>query len=896
MGKGKKRHSKKGPKHHAPKQNGESLENISSYNCSILESNEDANPMLHNSNKHLDACKQRKIIERLFDQANQQGLQVGDKRFVLSAKWWKGWCDFVGYDGKKHAPVAGVDDIAPGRIDNLPLLFVSSNTPLDELMGGPMLPRLEENHHYVLIPLEVWDALRIWYGGGPTIARFVESVEGPKLDSFLNFVQLYPEKGKELEKLTNGSINSSNEETKELKEEMADAIGAKQVVLPNVVVTSSSIPKVCGACRKSSGLFKRCGSCRLVWYCGASCQTSHWKYHKVICCSANSAHEKEGGILRDLQAERRGKMGLRNLGNTCFMNSALQCLSHVDLLTRYFLSNKYKKDLNRDNPLGTGGNLAEEYDALLKELWFGSGSNTSPANLKGAISRFAPQFSGFQQHDAQELFAFIIDGLHEDLNRVKHKPYTEVKESDGSQDDAAVAEEAWKRHLLRNDSIFVDHIQGQFKSTVVCPVCDKVSITFDPFNCIQLELPRQLYREIEVIFVSSDTAQLMNRYLIEVPKKGSVLLLKRALSKLCGVSPKSILAADIYQSMVYRLIGDTERLDRLREDDRILMYQLPHMPAEDAPLYGFLYNRVGPTLTGDPLLFTYTASTKCSEILEKWSELLSSHISRRSRSVISATMLSQCVYLTDRDGVLLRNEPIPLAIDSKFIDFASLPDEDAHKKPVFFKFVWSSSMLSSFSLRPEMDRIRNHESMRVKLNGSRLHESVSLNDCFRNFVKPEVLDHENLWYCSKCQNHRQARKTMEIWRLPDVLVLSLKRFEYRNDVLRDKLDMYVDFPLEGLDMSPYCLEKSNDKDGLSYDLFAVSNHYGSMGFGHYTAFAKSWKDGDGELYPGWYSFDDSLVTPAMPNQVKSNAAYILFYKRKNLQVEPTFSVASTNGA
>ncbi|EGZ09458.1 hypothetical protein PHYSODRAFT_318199 [Phytophthora sojae] len=256
-------------------------------------------------------------------------------------------------------------------------------------------------------------------------------------------------------------------------------------------------------------------------------------------------------------------------------------------------------------------------------------------------------------------------------------------------------------------------------------------------------------------------------------------------------------------------------------------------------------------------------------------------------------MLSQCVYLSDRDGMYLRNESVPLAADAKFSDFATLNDDDSSDELVFATVAWSSSMLSSSaSPRPDVERIVNHESMRGKSSGSRAHEGISLDDCFRNFVKPETLDQSNLWYCSTCKEHRQARKTMEMWRLPDVLVLSLKRFEYRNEILRDKLDVYVDFPLEGLDMSPYCLEKSSEKDHLSYDLFAVSNHYGSMGFGHYTAFAKSWKDGDGEMFPGWYSFDDSLVTPAMPSQVKSNAAYILFYKRKNLQAEPMPSKAS----
>jgi ubiquitin carboxyl-terminal hydrolase 4/11/15 len=286
--------------------------------------------------------------------------------------------------------------------------------------------------------------------------------------------------------------------------------------------------KICGACA-AVGSTKRCGSCQMIWYCGASCQTSHWKYHKTICKSL-------GGVSRDseeidVSPERRGKMGLRNLGNTCFMNSAIQCLSHTEILTKHFLSNAFQKDLNTDNPLGTGGNLASEYDSLMKELWFGASSNTVPSGLKRAISRFAPQFSGFQQHDAQELLAYLLDGLHEDLNRVKKKPYIEAKESDG-RPDHVVAEEAWNNHLLRNQSIFVDHIQGQFKSTVVCPKCDKVSITFDPFNCIQLELPMQNQRLMEVIVVclpkkeENPRKHYPLRYALEVPKKGSVSSLK----------------------------------------------------------------------------------------------------------------------------------------------------------------------------------------------------------------------------------------------------------------------------------------------------------------------------------------------------------------------------------
>lgn len=55
--------------------------------------------------------------------------------------------------------------------------------------------------------------------------------------------------------------------------------------------------------------------------------------------------------------------------------------------------------------------------------------------------------------------------------------------------------------------------------------------------------------------------------------------------------------------------------------------------------------------------------------------------------------------------------------------------------------------------------------------------SVSLEECWDRFTQPETLDEENQWYCPSCKDHVQARKTLEVWSLPDVLVLHLKRFE-----------------------------------------------------------------------------------------------------------------------
>ena len=109
-----------------------------------------------------------------------------------------------------------------------------------------------------------------------------------------------------------------------------------------------------------------------------------------------------------------------------------QCLTHVAPMTRYFLSDRYSADINTHNILGTGGKVAKAYAAVLKELWMGSHQyqNVSPTALKRAIELFAPQFSGASQQDSAELITYLLDALHEDLNRVKNPPYVEMPDVD----------------------------------------------------------------------------------------------------------------------------------------------------------------------------------------------------------------------------------------------------------------------------------------------------------------------------------------------------------------------------------------------------------------------------------------------------------------------------------
>ncbi|CAB4022989.1 Ubiquitin carboxyl-terminal hydrolase 8, partial [Paramuricea clavata] len=147
--------------------------------------------------------------------------------------------------------------------------------------------------------------------------------------------------------------------------------------------------------------------------------------------------------------------------------------------------------------------------------------------------------------------------------------------------------------------------------------------------------------------------------------------------------------------------------------------------------------------------------------------------------------------------------------------------------------------------------------------------SCQIEDCIRLFTTREKVSRDNKWFCPRCKQHREAWKTMEIWKLPPILIVHFNRFKRDFDgSWLEKRQTNVHFPSTNLDLSKFVLGPNKS---LRYNLYGVSNHYGSMQSGHYTAFCKSTYDRK------WYKFDDSDVTSMSESSVKSSAAYILCY-------------------
>lgn len=179
---------------------------------------------------------------------------------------------------------------------------------------------------------------------------------------------------------------------------------------------------------------------------------------------------------------------------------------------------------------------------------------------------------------------------------------------------------------------------------------------------------------------------------------------------------------------------------------------------------------------------------------------------------------------------------------------------------------WEHSTWESFQdfVHPELAASR-------EAAGKKKKHGISLQDCLEEFTREEQLGEDDLWYCPRCKDHKQATKRFDLWSVPDMLVVHLKRFS-SSRMLRDKIDVFVDFPTEGLDLTNMVMERQVAKrlvaagediealgltdveEPLLYDLYAVDEHLGGLGGGHYRAFAHN--EGDDK----WHHFDDSYVT------------------------------------
>ena len=221
-------------------------------------------------------------------------------------------------------------------------------------------------------------------------------------------------------------------------------------------------------------------------------------------------------------------VGLINLGNTCFFNAAMQCIVRIKPLVEYVFSQEYDLNINKENPLGSGGVIASSFKQFLQEMSSSSIYARNPINFRRELIRKYNTFNNYSQHDSQEVVWAILDALHEDLNQ---SPFAK---GDKTPPRYSMDEFKWK-----NQSFIMDLFQGYFQFSISCPSCKSSpqylpSVTYEPFMFLSLSLPRRSYppstlEECFANFFKEETLDNRNLWLCpccgkKVPAKTKTLI------------------------------------------------------------------------------------------------------------------------------------------------------------------------------------------------------------------------------------------------------------------------------------------------------------------------------------------------------------------------------------
>ena len=674
-------------------------------------------------------------------------------------------------------------------------------------------------------------------------------------------------------------------------------------------------------------------------YCSEKCLNAdkeHLNYHNNIKkyflkrASFSDLRLMTLNSLLNSKENSHGITGLINLGNTCYMNSALQCLSNCEDLTKFFLSNKYISEINNLNNLGIKGEISKAYYLLLNDLWKGNKKSISPINFREKFILYNHQFSNFSQQDSNEFLIYLLDKLHEDLNRITKKPYIEMKNKQDFENDEIASLRYWKCYKKREDSIIIDFFHGQFKNKITCPQCFNISISFDPFIFISLPIPSGRYN-INVkyfYFLKNLELKIENFNMLITENSTSNEFKEKILNEINFIRSKNknlnnlsfkdfdLILLDKNKQIIKVFNHNEYIFDYIFEQNSLVAYQKENN--ENIYVYltkyyvkyyfnFFAYEEIKYLFEYPfpiPIKFPYEDNFNVSSLYE----LINKFIIKRIGNFGNKEKLSLLNYVSDINEEKENSFNFRLFIynkyseENQFCNFCGL--NLLHKKEHScrftkrfnknenIKYIKSKCInnlplilnldikLEEFNIENLLYSIRKNEKNIKLFNQDNI--EINLFDCLNLFQTEEKLEEENSWYCNKCQKHQEAFKKLEIYKSPQYLIIQLKRFKQLNNITKNskvlsniynnngKNYSLIKFPIKNMDLTNYILG-SNKKE--IYDLFAITNHYGDLSGGHYTAFCKN--NGN------WYEFDDSRVKRIKDEKdLITNAAYILFYKKR----------------
>uniref|UniRef100_A0A8D3DC24 Ubiquitin carboxyl-terminal hydrolase 33 n=1 Tax=Scophthalmus maximus TaxID=52904 RepID=A0A8D3DC24_SCOMX len=523
----------------------------------------------------------------------------------------------------------------------------------------------------------------------------------------------------------------------------------------------------------------------------------------------------------------RGLTGLKNIGNTCYMNAALQALSNCPPLTQFFLE---CGGLVRTDKKPA---LCKSYQKLVSDLWHKNRpSYVVPTNLFQGIKSINPMFRGYSQQDSQEFLRCLMDQLHEELKESLPEPYDQssgVTVDDGPEED--------NRSQSDND----------FQSCESCGSSERAdneaqvgNVRVDDTNEAEMLIPEQ--DEIQTNREWQKEKNMINDLYRDVDKDVDTTTENTPIISSQGAIKVQGRTSGDYKLYIFCPVPMEGHISKISSS--------PPKAASGWPSLNPAHKKVT------------TFSPPKNKRQKKYRSVIS--------DVFDGTIVSSVQCLTcDRVSVTLENfQDISLPIPGKE-DLAKL-----HSSTHQTSMVKAGSCGEAYAPQGWIAFVMEYikRCVCVWFWGP----VVTLQDCLAAFFARDELKGDNMYSCEKCKKLRNGVKFCKMQSMPEILCIHLKRFRHEL-MFSTKIGTHVSFPLEGLDLQPF-LAKDSSAQTTNYDLLSVICHHGTASSDVLHSLAPYCRNDANNL---WYEFDDQSVTEVSESCVQNAEAYVLFYKKSN---------------
>ncbi|XP_012695322.2 ubiquitin carboxyl-terminal hydrolase 20 isoform X2 [Clupea harengus] len=587
------------------------------------------------------------------------------------------------------------------------------------------------------------------------------------------------------------------------------------------------------------------------------------------------ADEEESESEED-ELKPRGLTGMKNIGNSCYMNAALQALSNCPPLTQFFLD---CSGLVRTDKKPA---LCKSYQKLISELWHKRRpSYVVPTSLSHGIKLVNPMFRGYAQQDTQEFLRCLMDQLHEELKEPLTESGVAISNLGAEAGDTGAAVREGDRSPAEDDFLSCDSGSSSGEGGEGRGGGDAELLIQDECGGVRAAATTTTTTTATTATAGvgiSEKERLKERRVSGSPLRGASQEMDED-ADVDTAAPQEVAGERQEEEVV--VCSSTQNQSQANStaggqsvpDNEASMRRVPSRPCSPAPTVQELH----PKLSSSPPRSSPLRSTGPAYSFKKAHVIMGPRKKKQSRhrSVISdifdGSILSLVQCLTcDRVSTTVETfQDLSLPIPGKE-DLAKLHSSIHQNAPAKIG-VCADSYAAQGWITFIMDSIRRFvvSCIPTWFWGP----MVTLEDCLAAFFAADELKGDNMYSCERCKKLRNGIKYCKVLRLPEILCIHLKRF--RHEVMYSfKINSHVSFPLEGLDLRPF-LAKDSPSQVTTYDLLSVICHHGTAGSGHYIAYCQNVINGQ------WYEFDDQYVTEVHETVVQNAEAYVLFYRKSS---------------